>query len=121
MTFLKGTKDITKSDRVSKEVSDDYTRFTVQSSQIADSGTYFVVARNNFGTDRIFVTVAVSHKTLKSLLLANASFLVTDELINEFNSVKNYEEQEQTSYYIYTPPYIYQLAHVADEAVDFWK
>ncbi|XP_036344439.1 muscle M-line assembly protein unc-89-like, partial [Rhagoletis pomonella] len=59
LSFLKGTKDITKSDRVSKEVSDDYTRFTVQSSQIADSGTYFVVARNNFGTDRVFVTVAV--------------------------------------------------------------
>ncbi|XP_054741014.1 muscle M-line assembly protein unc-89 isoform X2 [Anastrepha obliqua] len=59
LTFLKGTKDITKSDRVSKEVSDDYTRFTVQSSQIADSGTYFVVARNNFGTDRVFVTIAV--------------------------------------------------------------
>lgn len=59
---MKGTKDITKSDRVSKEVSDDYTRFTVQSSQITDSGTYFVVARNNFGTDRVFVTVAVSRR-----------------------------------------------------------
>uniref|UniRef100_A0A1I8NUD9 Ig-like domain-containing protein n=1 Tax=Stomoxys calcitrans TaxID=35570 RepID=A0A1I8NUD9_STOCA len=59
LTFMKGTKDITKSDRVSKEVSDDYTRFTVQKSQIADSGTYFVVARNNNGTDRIFVTVEI--------------------------------------------------------------
>lgn len=56
---MKGTKDITKSDRVSKEVSDDYTRFTVQKAQISDSGTYFVVARNNNGTDRIFVTVEV--------------------------------------------------------------
>lgn len=56
---MKGTKDITQSDRVSKEVSDDYTRFTVQQAQISDSGTYFVVARNNFGTDRIFVTVTV--------------------------------------------------------------
>ena len=76
MTFLKGTKDITKSDRVSKEVSDDYTRFTVQSSQIADSGTYFVVARNNFGTDRVYVTVAVSHKMLKAFLQANAFLLL---------------------------------------------
>ncbi|XP_061389091.1 muscle M-line assembly protein unc-89 [Musca vetustissima] len=59
LTFMKGTKDITKSDRVSKEVSDDYTRFTVQKSQISDSGTYFVVARNNNGTDRIFVTVDI--------------------------------------------------------------
>ncbi|XP_030387653.1 muscle M-line assembly protein unc-89 isoform X2 [Scaptodrosophila lebanonensis] len=59
LTFLKGTKDITQSDRISKEVSDDYTRFSVQKSQISDSGTYFVVARNNFGTDRIFVTVTV--------------------------------------------------------------
>jgi len=56
---MKGTKDITQSDRVSKEVSDDYTRFSVQQAQISDSGTYFVVARNNFGTDRIFVTVTV--------------------------------------------------------------
>ncbi|XP_032306040.1 nesprin-1 isoform X13 [Drosophila ananassae] len=59
LTFMKGTKDITQSDRVSKEVSDDYTRFTVQQAQISDSGTYFVVARNNFGTDRIFVTVTI--------------------------------------------------------------
>ncbi|XP_041447998.1 titin-like isoform X1 [Drosophila obscura] len=60
LTFMKGTKDITQSDRVSQEVSDDYTRFTVQQAQISDSGTYFVVARNNFGTDRIFVTVTVN-------------------------------------------------------------
>ncbi|XP_050743266.1 titin isoform X41 [Drosophila biarmipes] len=60
LTFMKGTKDITQSDRVSKEVSDDYTRFSVQQAQISDSGTYFVVARNNFGTDRIFVTVTVN-------------------------------------------------------------
>ncbi|XP_041563715.1 titin isoform X5 [Drosophila elegans] len=59
LTFMKGTKDITQSDRVSKEVSDDYTRFSVQQAQISDSGTYFVVARNNFGTDRIFVTVTI--------------------------------------------------------------
>lgn len=56
---MKGTKDITKSDRVSKEVSDDYTRFAVAKSQISDSGTYFVVARNSNGTDRIFVTIEV--------------------------------------------------------------
>lgn len=56
---MKGTKDITQSDRVSKEVSDDFTRFAVQKSQISDSGTYFVVARNDFGTDRIFVTITV--------------------------------------------------------------
>lgn len=59
VVFMKGTKDITQSDRVSKEVSDDFTRFSVQKSQISDSGTYFVVARNDFGTDRIFVTITV--------------------------------------------------------------
>lgn len=59
VTFMKGTKDITKMERVSKEVSDDYIRFTVQKSQIYDSGTYFVIARNNHGTDRIFVTIEV--------------------------------------------------------------
>ncbi|XP_055846057.1 titin-like [Episyrphus balteatus] len=59
LTLLKGTKDITKTDRVSKEASDDYIRFTVQKSTPSDSGTYFVVARNEFGTDRVFVTITV--------------------------------------------------------------
>lgn len=66
---MKGTKDITKSDRVSKEVSDDYTRFSVSQSQISDSGTYFVVARNEHGTDRIFVTVLVILKINRTLTI----------------------------------------------------
>lgn len=60
LTLLKGTKDITKTDRVSKEALDDYIRFTVQKAQVPDSGTYFVVARNEYGTDRVFVTITVA-------------------------------------------------------------
>lgn len=64
MTLYKGLKDITTSDRVTKEVSDDYIRFTIHNATIPDSGTYFVVARNEFGTDRIFVTINVSISAL---------------------------------------------------------
>lgn len=72
---MKGTKDITKSERVSKEASDDYTRFTVHQAQIADSGTYFVLARNANGTDRIFVTVDVSQMFLYILFVLLYGFV----------------------------------------------
>lgn len=57
--FMKGLKDITQSDRVLKETQDDYIRFTVQRSTPMDSGTYWIIARNEHGTDRAFVTITV--------------------------------------------------------------
>lgn len=70
---MKGTKDITKSDRVSKEASDDYIRFTVHKAQISDSGTYFVIARNEHGTDRIFTTITVTF-FIKKIKFQNFKF-----------------------------------------------
>lgn len=59
---MKGTRDITNNDRVLKEAHEDLTRFTVQRSTPADSGTYWVVARNEHGCDRLFVTILVKKK-----------------------------------------------------------
>lgn len=74
MTLYKGLKDITTSERVSKEVSDDYIRFTIHNATIPDSGTYFVVARNEFGTDRLFVTINVSNCVLCLIFLNCEAF-----------------------------------------------
>lgn len=59
MTFLKGLRDITRDDRTLKQVYDDMTRFTIQRSHPSDTGTYCVLARNEHGCDRIFVTITV--------------------------------------------------------------
>lgn len=56
---MKGLRDITQGDRTTKEGNEDLIRFTVQRSQPSDSGTYCIVARNQHGTDRTFVTVTV--------------------------------------------------------------
>lgn len=57
--LLKGLRDITQSDRAMKEAHDDFIRFSIQRSQPTDSGTYCIMARNQHGTDRTFVTVTV--------------------------------------------------------------
>lgn len=62
---MKGIKDITQTDRVLKESLDDFIRFTVQRSAVADSGTYWIVARNEHGSDRAFVTITVKQKIYK--------------------------------------------------------
>lgn len=58
--FMKGLKDLALSDRVLKEQDDDQYRYSVQKARPSDSGTYWMVARNKFGTDRAFVTITVS-------------------------------------------------------------
>lgn len=57
--LLKGITDITHNDRTLKEAHDDFIRFSVQNSKPTDSGTYCIVARNQHGTDRAFVTITV--------------------------------------------------------------
>lgn len=63
--LLKGIKDITHDDRTLKEANDDLIRFSFQSSKPSDTGTYCIVARNQNGTDRAFVTITV--KTPKNV------------------------------------------------------
>lgn len=57
--FYKGIKEITNSDRVLKEQQDDMYRFSLKNAGPTDSGTYWLVARNQHGTDRAFVTITV--------------------------------------------------------------
>lgn len=63
---MKGLRDITYSDRTLKEAHDDFIRFSIQRSQATDSGTYCIVARNQHGTDRAFVTILVKQPKHKS-------------------------------------------------------
>lgn len=62
--FLKGLRDLTFSDRLLKEQNGNKYRFTLKNTTPRDSGTYWMVARNELGTDRAFVTISV--KILKT-------------------------------------------------------
>lgn len=66
VVFYKGLRDITLSDRTLKEANDDLIRFTIQKAGPTDSGTYCVLARNEHGTDRIFVTITVKQPKNKN-------------------------------------------------------
>lgn len=57
---MKGTRDITNSQRVCKMTSDDYVKFTLKRAVVTDAGTYCILARNAYGCDRAFITVVVS-------------------------------------------------------------
>ena len=62
MTWLKGTRDITNSQRTLKETSDDYVRFTLKRVTMDDQGTYCIMAKNVYGCDRAFVTIRVRQR-----------------------------------------------------------
>ncbi|XP_026678138.1 titin homolog [Diaphorina citri] len=60
VTWMKGIKDITTSSRTMTETVNDYVRLTLKRATDDENGTYFIVARNIYGSDRAFVTVRVS-------------------------------------------------------------
>ncbi|XP_050541447.1 myosin light chain kinase, smooth muscle-like isoform X2 [Daktulosphaira vitifoliae] len=64
--WMKGAKDITFLDRSSKETVNDYVKLSIKRAQLSDAGTYFIIAKNVYGSDRIFVTVGV-RKRARSL------------------------------------------------------
>lgn len=66
VSLLKGIRDITQNDRTLKEGHDDFIRFSVQTSKPTDTGTYCIVARNQHGTDRAFVTITVKQPKHKN-------------------------------------------------------
>lgn len=66
VSLLKGIRDITQSDRTQKEGLEDSLRYTIQQSKPGDSGTYCVLARNQHGTDRAFVTITVKSPKKKA-------------------------------------------------------
>lgn len=63
VTWLKGVKDISITERTMVEHTDDYYKFTLKRVVPADAGTYWIVAKNMNGSDRAFITVQVSIKT----------------------------------------------------------
>jgi len=65
---MKGTREITKHQRVMKETVNDYVRLTLSRALASDAGTYCILARNIYGVDRSFVTVGVS-KHVSSFLV----------------------------------------------------
>ncbi|XP_069686561.1 titin homolog isoform X2 [Periplaneta americana] len=59
VTWMKGIKDITNSQRSLKETMDDYVRLTLKRALLADAGTYCILAKNVYGCDRAFFTVTM--------------------------------------------------------------
>lgn len=62
VTWMKGLTDITRDRRTYKVAVNDYTRLTLKRVQLSDTGTYFIVAKNIYGTDRAFFSLKVNHK-----------------------------------------------------------
>ncbi|XP_047524821.1 uncharacterized protein LOC125062751 isoform X2 [Pieris napi] len=79
--FLKGIRDITNSQRVCKMTSDDYVKFTMKRSVISDAGTYCILARNVYGCDRAFVTVAVRQRASSDNLISDWTYPAEDPII----------------------------------------
>lgn len=53
-------------DRSLKETVNDYVKLSVKKAQLSDAGTYFIIAKNVYGSDRAFVTVGVSDRIMVS-------------------------------------------------------
>ncbi|CAA9996344.1 unnamed protein product [Nesidiocoris tenuis] len=62
VTIMKGIKDITTSSRMLKECFGEYVRLTLKRVNMDDQGTYFIIAKNIYGTDRAFVTLKVRER-----------------------------------------------------------
>ncbi|XP_065224953.1 titin-like isoform X4 [Planococcus citri] len=61
--WMKGLTDITETHRTMKETVNDYTRLILKRAQLSDSGTYFIIAKNEYGTDRAFFTLRVNQRS----------------------------------------------------------
>nr|CAD7592988.1 unnamed protein product [Timema genevievae] len=62
VTWMKGIRDITNSQRSLKETFDDYVRLTLKRALPSDAGTYCILAKNVYGCDRSFVTVRIRQR-----------------------------------------------------------
>ncbi|CAG5003249.1 unnamed protein product [Parnassius apollo] len=93
VTFMKGIRDITNSQRVCKMTSDDYVKFTLKRSVVSDAGTYCIFARNAYGCDRAFVTVAVRQRASSESLISDWTYPTDDSAMTvakqRFKSVPN--------------------------------
>ncbi|CAH0577797.1 unnamed protein product [Chrysodeixis includens] len=82
VVFMKGIRDITTSQRVCKMTSDDYVKFTLKRSVVADAGTYCILARNAYGCDRAFVTVVVRQRASSENLISDWTYPIDDSSIS---------------------------------------
>ncbi|XP_073957384.1 uncharacterized protein isoform X8 [Choristoneura fumiferana] len=89
VVFMKGTRDITTSQRVCKMTSDDYVKFTVKRSVISDAGTYCILARNAYGCDRAFVTVVVRQRASSENLISDWTYPLDDSAVSYVS--RNYD------------------------------
>ncbi|XP_008180551.1 titin isoform X2 [Acyrthosiphon pisum] len=64
--WMRGSRDVTFLDRSLKETVNDYVMLSIKKAQPSDAGTYFIIAKNVYGSDRAFVTVGV-RKRARSL------------------------------------------------------
>ncbi|XP_045784051.1 titin homolog [Maniola jurtina] len=87
--LMKGIRDITNSQRVCKMTSDDYVKFTLKRSVIADAGTYCVFARNAYGCDRAFVTVVIRQRASSDHLISDWTYPMDDLAISVVD--RNYQ------------------------------
>ncbi|XP_060843292.1 uncharacterized protein LOC132923359 isoform X6 [Rhopalosiphum padi] len=60
--WMRGSRDVTFFDRSSKETVNDYVMLSIKKAQPSDAGTYFIIAKNVYGSDRAFVTVGVRER-----------------------------------------------------------
>ncbi|XP_026808599.1 uncharacterized protein LOC113550868 isoform X2 [Rhopalosiphum maidis] len=60
--WMRGSRDVTFFDRSSKETINDYVMLSIKKAQPSDAGTYFIIAKNVYGSDRAFVTVGVRER-----------------------------------------------------------
>ncbi|KAG7313055.1 hypothetical protein JYU34_000136 [Plutella xylostella] len=82
VVFMKGTRDITNSQRVCKMTSDDYVKFTLKRSVVSDAGTYCVLARNAYGCDRAFVTVVVRQRASSDNLISDWTYPLDESSVS---------------------------------------
>ncbi|CAI6343292.1 unnamed protein product [Macrosiphum euphorbiae] len=64
--WMRGSRDVTFLDRSLKETVNDYVMLSIKKAQPSDAGTYFIIAKNVYGSDRAFVTVGM-RKRARSL------------------------------------------------------
>lgn len=69
---MRGSRDVTFLDRSLKETVNDYVMLSIKKAQPSDAGTYFIIAKNVYGSDRAFVTVGVSDR-ISSWVSPNSS------------------------------------------------
>ena len=57
--LLKGIRDITNENRSYLWRCNDYVRFTLKRATYQDEGTYCILAKNIYGSDRSFTTLRI--------------------------------------------------------------